>query len=91
MELWNDFITVGCKTNSSNNRLDYIILADALRDILQKLKLPAVNLGTFSLHYPDLSVNNIYVDDNYNITYLINWVFASSIPKSMLLATPGLS
>ena len=90
VDLWNDFVTVGCKIDSSNNRLDYIIVADALCDILWKLELPAVNRGTFPLHHPDLSVNNIYVDDNYNITCLIDWAFASSIPESMLLATPGL-
>lgn len=41
---------------------------------------------TFPLHHPDLSVNNIYVADDYNITYLIDWVFVSSIPEFMLLA-----
>lgn len=90
VDLWNDFVTVGRKTDSSNNRLDYIIVADALRDILRKLELPAVNPGTFPLHHSDLSVNNIFVDDDYNITCLIDWAFASSIPESMLLATPGL-
>ena len=90
VDLWNDFVTVGRKTDSSNNRLDYIIAADALRDILQQLELPAVNPGTFPLYHPDLSVNNIYVDDDYNITCLIDWAFASSVPESMLLAIPGL-
>ncbi|PYI03526.1 hypothetical protein BO78DRAFT_463224 [Aspergillus sclerotiicarbonarius CBS 121057] len=90
MELWNDFVTVGRKTDSSDNRLDYIIAGDALRDIVQKCALPAVNHETFPLCHPDLSVNNIYVDDDYNITCIIDWAFASSIPESMLLSVPGL-
>lgn len=90
VDLWNDFVTVGRKKDSSGNRLDYIIAGDVLRDIVRKLGLPAINPGTFPLYHPDLSVNNIYVDDDYNITCLIDWAFASSIPESMLLATPGL-
>ncbi|PWY83899.1 hypothetical protein BO94DRAFT_599421 [Aspergillus sclerotioniger CBS 115572] len=90
MSLWNDFVTLCCKIDSSDNRLDYIIVGDALRDILRQCKLPAVNTETFPLCHPDLSVNNIYVDDDYNITCIIDWAFASSIPESMLLAAPGL-
>lgn len=90
VSLWNDFVTVGCKTDSSDNRLDYIIAGDALRDIVRKLELPAVDPETFPLCHADLSVNNIYVDDDYNITSIIDWAFASSIPESLLLAAPGL-
>lgn len=90
VDLWNDFITVGGKTDSSDNRLDYIIAGDALREIVQKLELPTVNHEKFPLCHPDLSVNNIYVDDDYNITCIIDWAFASSVPESMLLAMPGL-
>ncbi|KAL4987617.1 kinase-like domain-containing protein [Aspergillus falconensis] len=90
VDLWNDFVTVGCKTDSSNNRLDYIIAGDALRDIVRKLEFPAVNPGSFPLCHADLSVNNIYVDDDYNITCIIDWAFASSVPESVLLAPPGL-
>ncbi|KAJ5491957.1 Aminoglycoside phosphotransferase [Penicillium expansum] len=90
VNLWNDFVAVGGKTDSSDNRLDYIIAGDALRDIVRKLELPTVNSETFPLCHPDLSVNNIYVDDDYNITCIIDWAFASSIPESMLLTTPGL-
>ncbi|KAI9035137.1 Aminoglycoside phosphotransferase [Aspergillus affinis] len=88
--LWNDFVTIGRKIDTSDNRLDYIIVGDALRDIVQKLQLGAVNPGTFPLSHADLSVNNIYVDDEYNITCIIDWAFTSSVPESMLLATPGL-
>ncbi|KAJ5667808.1 Aminoglycoside phosphotransferase [Penicillium maclennaniae] len=90
VDLWNDFVTVGDKTESSDNRLDYIIAGDALRDIIQKLDLSAFNHETFPLHHPDISVNNIFVDDDYNITCLIDWAFTSSVPEFMLLTTPGL-
>lgn len=90
VNLWNDFVTVGRKTDSSDNRMDYIIAGDALRDNVRGLELPAVNSETFPLCHADLSVNNIYVDDDYNITCIIDWAFASSISESMLLAAPGL-
>ncbi|KAJ5700465.1 hypothetical protein N7536_003478 [Penicillium majusculum] len=88
VNLWSDFVTIGRKTDSSDNRLDYIIAGDALRDII--LELPAINPETFPLCHADLSVNNIYVDDDYNITCIIDWAFASSIPETMMLETPGL-
>ena len=44
----------------------------------------------FPIHHPDLSVNNIFVDDEYNITCIIDWTFCSSVPLSVLLTPPGL-
>lgn len=90
VDLWNDFVTIGDKIDSANNRLDYIIAGGALREIVQGLELTSVNPGSFPLHHADLSVNNIYVDDAYNITCIIDWAFASSVPESMLLSSPGL-
>ncbi|KAJ6093377.1 hypothetical protein N7486_008666 [Penicillium sp. IBT 16267x] len=88
-KLWIDFMLVGSKIDTADNRLDYMIAADALRDIVRKLSLPSV-IATFPLFHPDLSVNNMFVDNNYNITCVIDWTFASSVPESMLLAHPGL-
>lgn len=90
VDLWNDFVTIGRRIDTADNRLDYIVAGDALRDIISSLRLPAVITETFPLHHADLSVNNIYVDDDYNITCIIDWAFASSIPESMLLVPPGL-
>ncbi|PLN80793.1 kinase-like domain-containing protein [Aspergillus taichungensis] len=90
VNLWNDFVTIGHKTDSSGNRLDYMIVGDALRDIIRRIDLPVVNPESFPLCHADLSVNNIYVDENYNITCIIDWAFTSTVPESMLLATPGL-
>jgi hypothetical protein len=90
VDLWNDFMTVGCKTESSTNRLDYIIVASALREIIQSHSLASDDRNSFPLYHADLSVNNIYVDEEYNITCIIDWGFASSVPEFMLLAPPGL-
>jgi hypothetical protein len=67
-----------------------MIIGDALRNIVRKLELPALNPETFPLCHADRSVNNIYVDNDYNITCVIDWAFASSIPKTMMLEAPGL-
>lgn len=83
-------MVAGHKTDWSDNRLNRMIAGDALRDMVRKLELLAINPVTFPLHHPDLSVNNIYVAHDYNITCLIDWVFVSSIPESMLLAPLGL-
>ena len=88
--LWNDFVTIGCKIDTSENRLDYIIAANALRDLVRKLELSAVNPETFPLCHANLSANNIYVHDKYNITRIIHWTFVSSIPESKLLVSPSL-
>ncbi|KAJ5108556.1 hypothetical protein N7456_005231 [Penicillium angulare] len=90
VDLWSDFVTIGGKIDTADNRLDFIVVSDALRDIMKKLLPPTTNPETFPLCHPDLSVNNIYIDDDYNITCIIDWAFASSVPESMLLTIPGL-
>ena len=40
---------------------------------------------SFSIYHSDLSINNIYVDEHFNITCIIDWAFTSSVPFSMLL------
>ncbi|KAJ5432348.1 Aminoglycoside phosphotransferase, partial [Penicillium daleae] len=90
VDQWNDFVTIGRKIDSAENRLDYMIAGDILRDIVRNFNLAVIKPGTFPLCHPDLSVNNIFVDDDYNISCIIDWAFSSSIPESMLLAPPGL-
>lgn len=89
---WNDFVILGDKVDSSQNRLDYVIAGDLLSDMLAEwLKsISASPSGQFPLRHPDLSVNNIFIDDEYNITCLIDWGFASTVPLSVLLTAPGL-
>ncbi|KAJ5638779.1 hypothetical protein N7528_001169 [Penicillium herquei] len=90
VDLWSDFVTVGNKIDTADNRLDYIIRGDILHDIVQKLKFPVANQETYPISHSDLSVNNIYVDDDHNITCIIDWAFTSALPESFLLAAPGL-
>ena len=93
---WSDFVTVQSKIDSSENRTDYIIAGEVLSEIitswtndvskavLKDRKYP------FSIHHPDFSVDNIFVDDDFNITCIIDWAFCSSVPLSILLTAPGL-
>ncbi|KAL4953400.1 hypothetical protein BDW69DRAFT_200215 [Aspergillus filifer] len=94
VDLWNDFVSVGCKTDSASNRLDYKILEDALQQsgILASLQVqyPATKLGFYPLSHGDLSVNNIYVDDDFNITCIIDWALTSTVTESVLPSSPGL-
>ncbi|PON24287.1 hypothetical protein TGAM01_v206975 [Trichoderma gamsii] len=46
--------------------------------------------SSFTLSHPDLHVGNIYVDDDLNITCIIDWSSTSTGPIAELLATPGL-
>ncbi|KXG54184.1 Aminoglycoside phosphotransferase [Penicillium griseofulvum] len=92
-DLWNGFKALGDKIDSAENRLDYILVADAIKDIIAERtnSHPTHTLpDPFPLHHPDLSVNNIFIDDDFNITSIIDWSFCSSVPLAVLLAPPGL-
>ena len=73
-----------------------MIAGDAIRDIALKAlakdsqTLPPIASSTFSLRHPDISVNNIFVDDDLNITCLIDWTFCSAVPESRAIIPPGL-
>ena len=41
--------------------------------------------------HPDLHIGNIFVDEHFNVTSIIDWGSAYAGPLSELLATPGLS
>lgn len=88
-DLWNDYVAVGCKIDSADNRFDYIIAGEALRGLISKWQqgLPS---SSFPLCHPDLSVNNIYVDNEHNVTCIIDWQFCSSVPEGMVSIPPGL-
>lgn len=44
----------------------------------------------FPLAHPDLHTGNIFVDKDLNITCIIDWASASSVPPAELLVTPAL-
>ena len=92
---WNDFVTVGSKIDSGKNRLDYFIIGRLLQSMISSLaKESDLNSSGdsagFPLSHPDLSLNNIFVDDDCNITCVIDWAFATSVPFAALLVKPGL-
>ncbi|KAL9037972.1 MAG: hypothetical protein Q9214_005469 [Letrouitia sp. 1 TL-2023] len=93
---WSDFVTVQSKIDSSENRVDYIIAGEVLSDVLLQWidnhsTRPLDDSGPrFAVHHPDLSVNNIFVDAESNITCIIDWAFCSTVPLSTLLTAPGL-
>lgn len=91
--LWNGFVAIGDKTDSAENRVDYLVVADALHDLIVQRtnSYPTQSLSDpFPLHHPELSANNIYADDDFYITSIIDWSFYSSVPFAVLLAPPGL-
>ncbi|KAF5696732.1 kinase-like domain-containing protein [Fusarium mundagurra] len=95
-DLWNDFVTIGLKIDSGENRFDYYAAGKALEDAIPSLATtthPEVTecFGSgFAISHPDLSINNIFVDEDFNITSIIDWSFASTVPIPQLLVTPGM-
>jgi hypothetical protein len=89
---WNDYATVGSKIESRKNRLDYTLVGISLRDTVAFFseKDGQTSCDGFPLYHPDISTQNIFVDDDLKITCIIDWAFASSVPPAMLLVCPGL-
>ncbi|KAL9127196.1 MAG: hypothetical protein Q9217_003883 [Psora testacea] len=92
---WNDFVTVGAKIDSGKNRLDYVVLGRLLQDMIPSLVEDSCfspnGAGTkYPLCHPDLSVDNIFIDNDCNITCIIDWAFSTTVPFSALLVTPGI-
>ena len=93
---WSDFVTVQSKIDGSDNRSDYVVAGEALSQMMARWTedlsddLPDSRKPPFSIHHPDLSVDNIFVDEHFNITCVIDWAFSSSVPLSILLTAPGL-
>ena len=79
------------KIDSSENRSDYVIANEALSEIIIRRTNDISNTllndrqYRFSIYYPDFSVDNIFVNEDFNITYIIDWAFCSSVPLSILL------
>jgi hypothetical protein len=73
---WNDFVTVGSKIDSGKNRLDYCIaeyfLQSMIPSIRQKPSATWGDIGGFPISYPDFSLDNIFVNDDFNIACIID-------------------
>lgn len=91
---WNEFVKVGTKIDSGKNRLDYIIVGELLLGMIPWLARECDSSSgvdtRFPLHHPDLNVGNIFIDDDCNITCIIDWAYASTVPLSTLLVTPSM-
>ncbi|KAJ8064525.1 hypothetical protein OCU04_006855 [Sclerotinia nivalis] len=86
---------MGGKIDHSNNRLDYCIAEHYLRDMIPSIDVPASTIPSefangYPLHHPDLSSSNIFVDEDFNISCIIDWTYCSTVPMAMLLTTPSL-
>ncbi|KAF5234209.1 hypothetical protein FANTH_12246 [Fusarium anthophilum] len=83
-----DFIVVGDKLEGSKNRLDYCIAGQVLEEMIPQLSSDST---VFTLSHPDLHTGDIFVDEDLNVTCIIDWGSATTGPMTELLATPGLA
>lgn len=88
MERWRTFCSVDDKIEGSKNRLSYCIAGQFLHKMVPYLASPSED---FVLSHPDLHSGNIFVDENFNITCIIDWGSTTSCPMTELLVTPGFS
>ncbi|PNP85941.1 hypothetical protein FNYG_00997 [Fusarium nygamai] len=87
-ERWQAFCSVGDKVEGNKNRLDFCIAAQFLNEMIPHLTSAEEQ---FVLCHPDLHRGNIFIDEDFNITSIIDWSSASTSPTSELLSTPGLN
>ncbi|EAQ89494.1 predicted protein [Chaetomium globosum CBS 148.51] len=89
---WNDLVALGGMVNPSTNRLQYCLASDLFRDSIIPRMVRPVNQSApgFPLCHHDISVQNLFVDDDFNITCVIDWAFSSTVFPAQLFATPGL-
>lgn len=88
-----DFITIGNKMESANNRVDYVVAGYIIQDLLRQRGRfdSSIPLSKpFPLHHPDLNTNNVFVDEQCRITCIIDWSFSTTVPLEVLFAPPGL-
>lgn len=95
---WNDFAALGDRIDCAPNRVDYVITGDLLSELTTEWLKNAPDIHgscsqqpqQFYLRHSDLSVNNIFIDDQFRIICLIDWGFCSTVPLPVLLTVPGL-
>jgi hypothetical protein len=90
VRLWNDFAAVDSKVDSSKNRLDYITAAHLLCDVIPSI---SIRQKQYYLKPPDLSLPNIFIDHDCNITCIIDWTSCfltgiSTPPNPLAHVTP---
>ncbi|KAF5599289.1 RNase H domain-containing protein [Fusarium pseudoanthophilum] len=88
VDRWQHFCSIDDKVEGNKNRLDFCIAGQFLNEMVPHLVSAEER---FVLCHPDLHLGNIFVDDDFNITCIIDWSSASASPTSELLSTPGLN
>ncbi|EXM03479.1 kinase-like domain-containing protein [Fusarium oxysporum II5] len=88
VERWRAFCSIGDKVEGNKNRLSFCIAAQFLNEMVPSLTSTDEN---YVLCHPDLHLGNIFVDEDFNITSIIDWSSVSSSPLAELLTTPGLN
>lgn len=86
---------MGTKTDSEKTRLDYTNVSQLLLEMIgpslaREANAPSRLDVKFPLHHPRICINNIFIDDNCEITCIIDWAFSSTVPFSTLPVTPGM-
>ncbi|KAF5611582.1 RNase H domain protein [Fusarium subglutinans] len=88
VERWQSFCSIGDKVEGNKNRLDFCIAGQFLNEMVPHF---ASAEARFVLCHPDLHLGNIFIDEDFNITCIIDWSSASTSPVAELLSTPGLN
>jgi hypothetical protein len=83
---WKEFMAIGQKFDHSKNIRFYITTAQFLQDMVPQLSSGLRSGSTIS--HSDLHIGNLYVDDDFNITFLIDWSSSSTGPLTELMTTP---
>lgn len=82
---WNDFVTIGGLAESSANRFQYCLASELLQDtVIPNMINPSACLSApgFPLYHHDISTQNLFIDDDMNITCIIDWAFYSTVPPA---------
>ena len=88
MKEWNK-----CAVNegrSIENKLDYKVFADILHEMIADMHINDSSGEGFPLEHSDLGLQNIFVDDDFNITCIIDWELCSTVPVETLITHPPL-
>lgn len=89
---WNEFAALGKQIDSGRNRLQYCLVSQLLEDTIIPCMVRHGRDSTpgFPLYHPDISLQNLFVDNDLNITCVIDCANAFTAPPAQLLAPPGL-
>ncbi|KAH7171867.1 hypothetical protein DER46DRAFT_677529 [Fusarium sp. MPI-SDFR-AT-0072] len=80
-----DYSTWDSFRAATDRRGDFIVI---LEEMIPQLSSDSTGL---TISHPDLHTGNLFVDEDLNITSIIDWGSATTGPVTELLATPGLA